>query len=114
MEHKTNDWVLSKINVLVGPLEALLAIVKRQKLSWFGNVTRHDSLSKTIIQGTWEGGRRRGRQKKCWMDNIEEWTYLPMPELLTRASCRKGWRSISAEPSLMIPDDPVGQGTELK
>ena len=47
------------------------------------------------------------------MDNIEEWTSLPMQELLTRASCRKDWKRISAEPSLMSPDDPIGQGTEL-
>ena len=25
----------------------------------------------------------RGQQRKCWMDNIKEWTSLPTPELLT-------------------------------
>ena len=55
LEHKTNDWVWGKINVLVGPQVSLVAIVKRRKLAWFGHVTRHDSLSKTIIQGTLEG-----------------------------------------------------------
>ena len=44
------------------------------KIAWFGHVTRHDSLSKTILQDTLEGGRRRGRQRKCWMDNIKMWT----------------------------------------
>ena len=29
----TNDWVLCKINFLVGPQEPLLASVKRQKLA---------------------------------------------------------------------------------
>ena len=53
--------------------------VKRQKFAWFGHVTRHESFSKTILQGTLEGGR----QRKCWMDNIKEWTSLPTPELLT-------------------------------
>ena len=48
LEHKTNDWLRSKIIFLVGPLEPLLAIVTRQKLAWFGHVTRHDSLSKTV------------------------------------------------------------------
>ena len=54
------------------------------------------------------------------MDNIKEWTYLPMPELLTLAFRRKDWKRISAESSLMSlppphrhPDDPVGQGIEL-
>ena len=52
-------------------------------------VTHHDSLLKVILQGILESGRRRGRQRKCWLDNIKEWTSLPIPELLTRASCRR-------------------------
>ena len=47
------------------------------------------------------------------MDNMKEGTSLPMPELLLRASCRKDWKRISAETSLMSPDDAIGQGTEL-
>ena len=120
LEHKINDWVRSKINFLVGPQEPLLATVKRQKLAWFGHVTHHDSLFKTILQGTFGGGRRCGRQRKCWMDNIKQWTSLPMSEQLTRASCRKEWTRISAESSPLMsppppphPDRPIGQGTEL-
>ena len=29
-----------------------------------------------ILQGTIQGGRRKGRQKKRWEDNISEWTVL--------------------------------------
>ena len=51
------------------------------------------------------------------MNIIKEWTSLPMPELLTRASCTKDWKRFCAESSLMPPppssNDPVGQGTEL-
>ena len=65
LEHETIDWVPSKINFLVGPQEPLLTTIKRQKLAWFGHAKRHDSLSKTIPQGTLEGGLRRGRQRKC-------------------------------------------------
>ena len=79
-EHKTNDRARGKINFLVGPQEPLPANVKRRKLAWFGHIQRHDSLYKTIRHGTLEGGRRRGRQRKCWMDSIKEWTSLPMPE----------------------------------
>ena len=79
-----------------------------QKLEevWFVYVTRHDSLSKTILQGILEGGWRCGRHRKCWMDNIKEWTSLPMPELLTGASCRKDWKRVCAESSLMLPHPP--------
>ena len=52
------------------------------------------------------GLESRSLQKKCWMDNLKEWTSLPMPELLTRASCRKDWKRISAESSLMSPRQP--------
>ena len=61
LEHKTNDWVRSKIDSLVGPLELLLATVKRLKLAWFGHDMCCNSLSKTILRGTLECGRRRGR-----------------------------------------------------
>ena len=99
LEHKTNDWVRSKISF--GTQEPLLATIKRRKFAWFGHATCNDSLSITILQGILEGGRRRGRQRKYWMDNIKEWTSLPMPELLTRASSRKDWNRTSVESSLM-------------
>ena len=49
------------------------------------------------------------------MDNIKEWTSLSKPELSTWAFCRKGWKKISAESSLMppspLPTRTVGEGT---
>ena len=33
-------------------------------------------LATTILQGTVKGGRRQGRQKKRWGDNVREWTGL--------------------------------------
>ena len=65
LQNKTNDWVRSKINFLVDPQKPLLATVKRWKLAWFEHVTRHNSLTKTILRGTLKGGRYRGRQRKC-------------------------------------------------
>ena len=110
---QTNHLVRSKVNFLAGPQERLLAAVQRRKLAWFGHVTRHDSLSKTILQGTMEGWQRRGRQRKWWMDNIKEWTHLPMPAVLTMTH-RKHWKRISAELSLMSTRQPnrLRNGTE--
>ena len=51
-------------------------------------------------------GHLGGWQRKCWMDNIKDWTSLPMPELLTTASCRKDWKRISAESPLVSPRRP--------
>ena len=89
LERKTNDWVRSKINSLVGQREPLPATVSRLKLARVRQVTRHNSLSRTILRGTLEGGARRGRQWKCWMDNIKKRTSLPMPGLLTRDLLQK-------------------------
>ena len=53
------------------------------------------------------------------MDNIKEWTCPPLPELLTRASCRKDWKGsefflMSAPPPPPPPpNDPISQGVEL-
>ncbi|KAH3802386.1 hypothetical protein DPMN_156062 [Dreissena polymorpha] len=45
-------------------------ICAKVQLDGFGHVTRHESLCKTVRQGTLERGRRPGRQKKSWMDNV--------------------------------------------
>ena len=54
----------------------LLTTVKRCTLKWYGHVSRSSGLAKTILQGTVKGGRRQGRQRKRWEDNIKEWTGL--------------------------------------
>ena len=103
LEHKMNDLEWIETNFLMGPQELLLATVKRRKLAWLVHATHPDSLSKTILQGTLEGARRRGRHRKCWIDNIKEWTSLLMLELPTRTSSRKDWKRISAESSVQFP-----------
>ena len=56
--------------------EDLLTSAKRRKLKWYGHVTRSSGLAKTILQGTLHEGRRKGRQRKRWEDNIKVWTGL--------------------------------------
>ena len=75
-DHATNEEVLAKIQKAIGPHEEFLTIVKRRKLQWHGQVSHLSGLPKTILQGTVKGGRRRGRQRKRWEDNIREWTGL--------------------------------------
>jgi len=36
--------------------------------------------AKTILQGTERGGRRQGREKTMWKDNIKEWTVLEVSD----------------------------------
>ena len=72
----TNEEVRAMIQQAIGPHEDLLTIVKRRKLQWYGYVSRSSGLAKTILRGTVKGGRRQGRQRKRWDDNIREWTGL--------------------------------------
>ena len=68
-----NEKVCAKIQQAIGTHEDLLMIVKRRKLQWYGHVSRSSGLTKTILQGTVKIGRRQGRQRKRWEDNIREW-----------------------------------------
>ena len=72
----SNEEDHAKIQQPIGPHEDLLTIVKRCKLQWYGHVSCSSCLAKTILQGILKGGRRHGRQKKRWEDNIREWTGL--------------------------------------
>ena len=71
------------------------------------------SLTKTILQGTLEGRRRRGWQRKGWMDNVNEWAHLPVPELLTKPPAETTGRGSLLNHPSCPPDDLIGQGTEL-
>ena len=71
-DHVTNEEVKARIANAIGWYEDLLTSVKRRKLKWYGQVTRSSGLAKTILQGTVQGGRRRGRLRKRWEDNIKE------------------------------------------
>ena len=63
-DHMTNEEEKARIGNTIGPFEDLLTSAKRRKLKWYKQVTRSSGLAKTILQGTVQGGRRRGRPKK--------------------------------------------------
>ena len=65
-------------------------------------VTRSSGLAKTILQGTVQGGRRRGRQRKRWEDNIKEWTGLEWKSILWKAENREVWRKLVVK-STVVP-----------
>ena len=75
-DHVTNEKVRAKILQAIRPHEDLLTIVERRKLQWYGHICSSSGLAKTILQGTVKGGRRQGRQRNRWEDNIKEWAGL--------------------------------------
>ena len=101
-DHVTNEEVRSRISKAIGKHDDLLTTVKKRKLKWYGHVTRSNGLAKTILQGTVQGGRRRGRQKKRWENDISEWTDLKLSDALRRSENREEWRRL-VEISLVAP-----------
>ena len=65
-------------------------MVITKKVRWFGHVIRSNSKSKTILQGSIEGIRRRCRQKMQWQDNIVKWTGLDIIKSMRAAENREG------------------------
>ena len=79
--------------------------LKRRKLKWYRRVSRSSGLAKTILQGTVEGGRRRGGQRKRWEDNIREWTGLEFTKSQRAVENREKWRKLVAKSSV-VPQRP--------
>ena len=90
-DHVTIKEVYAKIQQAIGPHEDL-TIVKRRKLKWYGHVSRSSGLAKFILQGTVQGGRRQGRQRKRWEDSIREWTGLEFGKSQRAVENRGKWR----------------------
>ena len=76
----------------IGPYDDILTTLKKRNLKWVGHVSRSAGLTKTILQGTMQGGRRRGRQKKRWKNNISEWTGLKFCDALRESEIKTQWR----------------------
>ena len=51
-------------------------------------------MSKTLLRGTIDGKRMRGRPKMQWQDYIVEWTRLGLEEVMLRTQNREGWKKI--------------------
>ena len=101
-DHVTNEEVRAKIQQANGPHEDLLIVVKRRKLQWYGQVTRSSVLVKTTLQGTGKGGRRQGRLRKRWKENIREWTGLGFAKSQRAVENREKWRKLVAK-SYVVP-----------
>ena len=92
------------IQQAIGSHENLLTIVKRSKQQWYGHVSRLLRLTKTL-QGRVKMGRRQGRQRKRWEDNIREWTGLEFAKSQRAVENREKWRKLVVKSSV-VPQRP--------
>ena len=100
-DHVTNEEVRTKIQQAIGPHEDLLTIVKRCKLQWHGRVSRSSGLAKTSLQSTVKRGRRQGRQRMRWEDNIREWTGLEFGKSQRAVENKGKWRKLVVKSSVV-------------
>ena len=103
--HVTNEEVHAKIPQAIGLHKDLLTILKRRKLQWYSHVSCSSGLAKTILQGTVKAGRRQGRQKRRWEDNIREWTSMEFAKSQRAVENREKWRKLVTKSSV-VPQQP--------
>ena len=75
---RSNQSILKEIS----PGCSLEGLMLRLKLQCFGHLMqRADSFEKTLMLGKIEGGRRRGQQRKRWLDDITDSMDLSLGKL---------------------------------
>ncbi len=91
------SWVARRTNISVleeiKPTCPLETIITKQKLAYFGHIMRaKESLEKCIMLGMGNGGRKRGKPRARWMDDIEAVTGSSLSQLREDVRDRDQWR----------------------
>ena len=85
---RSNQSILKEIS----PEYSLEGLMLKLKLPYFGHLMRRtDSLEKTLMLGKIEGRRRRGRQRRRWLDGITDSTEMSLSELRQLVIDREAW-----------------------
>uniref|UniRef100_H3B2Y3 Reverse transcriptase domain-containing protein n=1 Tax=Latimeria chalumnae TaxID=7897 RepID=H3B2Y3_LATCH len=86
----TNEEVLQRAH----ETRNLLTSVTSRKLQYFGHMMRRERLEKDVILGRVPGKRGRGRPKRCWLDDIKDWTGITLQKAVHAAQDQNLWKNI--------------------
>ena len=85
---RSNESILKRISPEY-PSEGLML---KLKLQYFGHLMqRTDSLEKILMLGKIDGGRRRGQQRKRWLNSISDAMDMNLTKLRELVTDREAW-----------------------